>query len=247
LVSKPFFFADFFVAFSVDFQAASVRGLSELGVSPPVRLSVQFVSGILGFQDLGISAGTCGHRQTDRTTVSVNPRLSRVESRQRPRYLVPLAFLILLLGMLPYLTDRVAGQAMLWPSAFTLKTGNLFGPVGAWLPSFAHAFAFSLLTVAVLAPSARPRWGVCAMWAVIDVAFELGQRREIAGHLAKFLLNDIGAVPLTRPLARYFVHGTFDPLDMLAAVVGAIAAAVVLHGLATTPEKADDKCTEAHV
>ena len=160
--------------------------------------------------------------------------------------LVALACLVLLVGMLPYATDRVAGQALLWPAAFTLESRNLFGAVGEWLPSFAHPFAFSLLTVAVLAPNTAPRYGVCASWAAIDVAFELGQHRDIAGHLAGFLLNDIGAMPLTRPLARYFVHGTFDPLDMAAAVMGSIAAAAVLRGLAKTPEKADGQFTDAN-
>jgi len=161
--------------------------------------------------------------------------------------LVAAAFLALLVGMLPYLTDRVAGRALLWPSAFTLETGMLFGAVGQWLPSFAHAFAFSLLTVAVLAPRATPRYGVCALWAVINVVFELGQHRDIAKHLTGFLLNDIGAGPLTRPLARYFVHGTFDPLDVLAAVMGAIAAAAVLHGLAPSSEKHDGNRIQANV
>jgi Zn-dependent protease len=38
-------------------------------------------------------------------------------------------------------------------------------------------------------------------------------------------------VPLARPLARYFTQGTFDRVDIAAALLGALAAGLVLRRL----------------
>ena len=60
--------------------------------------------------------------------------------------LVSVALSALLVGLLPYLTDRPAGSAWLIPTIAWLQGMNSFGGAGLWLPSFAHPFAFSLLT-----------------------------------------------------------------------------------------------------
>jgi hypothetical protein len=46
--------------------------------------------------------------------------------------------------------------------------------------------------------------------------------------LAEALEGGFGLTSLTRPLANFFLRGTFDGADIAAALVGALAAAAVL-------------------
>ena len=81
----------------------------------------------------------------------------------RPTSLAALGGLLLALGILVYLADRQPGHALLLPAWPRLADGAWFGSAGAWLPSFVHPLAFSLLTVAALGPSRRLRLGACAL------------------------------------------------------------------------------------
>ena len=153
---------------------------------------------------------------------------------------------MLLLGMLVYLTDRSASHALLMPTMPTMPRLDLwagrpvFGAIGQWLPSFVHPLAFSLLTVAALpaqSTPATPRYGVCAAWCAVNLLFELGQHAAIREPLAAALLDLPGRTPPVRWLASYFLHGTFDVGDLIAALLGALAAAVVLHLVQPQPER----------
>lgn len=138
------------------------------------------------------------------------------------------AVVALAVGALIYMTDRPSGHAALLPSALALGTGALFGAVGRWLPSFVHPFGFSLLSAAIAAPAPRPAYGACVAWWLVNLAFEAAQHptlrplvvrswHEVAGH----------GVP-TRLLPNYLARGTFDIGDMVAATLGALAAALLL-------------------
>ena len=95
------------------------------------------------------------------------------------------------------------------------------GPVLGSAPTFVHVVAFSLLTAAVLGRSAR-RLLICGGWAAIELAFEILQHPGV-GH--RLLAN----TPLSSmPVMSAYLTGTFDPADVLAAVLGAAAAFGVL-------------------
>jgi len=150
-----------------------------------------------------------------------------------PRWAVPVilaatASFALAVGFLVYLADRVAMPAALIPAFALLHTGTLFGVVGQWLPSFVHTFAFSLFTAAALPLAASPAYGACAAWWAVNVAFEVGQHPQVAARIADALVGTFGTHALTRPLSNYFLHGTFDTGDLVAATLGALAAALVL-------------------
>ena len=151
-------------------------------------------------------------------------------NRSRPWRLVVPALLALSLGLAVYLTDRAHPPARL-----------TFGPAADWLPAFVHPFAFSLLTVAVLAPSVRPRYGACVAWALVNIAFELGQHPQFKGPLAEALYAHLGQSVPVRRLASYFLRGTFDFGDLLAIVAGALAAAGVLRAVQASRERVDDR------
>ena len=134
----------------------------------------------------------------------------------------------LLIGLLVYLTERDASQALLIPAVSTLAGVHIFGVLGQWLPSFVHPFAFSLFSAAALPTSGRPRYLACVVWFGINVAFEFGQYPRFSGPFARAIQDAFGSTVVTRPLANYFVRGTFDSVDILAAALGALAAAGVL-------------------
>ena len=160
---------------------------------------------------------------------AVQLHAQRVASFWRaPATLVVLGLVVLVVGVLPYLTDRSASPTLLIPAVQGLASVNLFGTVGQWLPSFAHTLGFSLFTAAALGPVAAPRHGACAAWCFINVAFEFEQHAQFKTHLADAVQGGWGSTPWSRPLAQYFLRGTFDMADVAAAVAGALAAAAVL-------------------
>jgi len=134
----------------------------------------------------------------------------------------------LAIGVLVYLTDRDASRAVLIPTFGWLAGSHLFGAFGQSLPSFAHTFAFSLFTAAALPPCSRAAYPACLAWCAVNVAFELGQHERFSAHLAEMLQGNLSALPMNRPLANYFLRGTFDVGDIVAAVAGALLAAAVL-------------------
>jgi hypothetical protein len=147
---------------------------------------------------------------------------------RRSASLAAVAVGALLLGLLVYLTDRSSSSASLIPRVDALAGRHVFGAIGQWLPSFVHPFSFALLSAAALGARDTPRYGVCVAWCLIDVAFEIGQHPQVKLPLAQALQDGLGWTPLARPLADYFLRGTFDAGDIAAAVLGGLAACFVL-------------------
>ena len=144
-------------------------------------------------------------------------------------------------GLLVYLADRDPSKAALIPTVAALTGSHVFGLLGGWLPSFVHTFAFSLFTAAALPERAAPRYGACVVWFAVNVAFEIGQHPQISVRLAEALHGGLGVLPFSRSLANYFVHGTFDPGDIVAALLGALAAGCVL--LWMHPRRMENRAT----
>jgi hypothetical protein len=155
---------------------------------------------------------------------STDPR----NCRRRAALLVFVGCVSLSLGLLVYLADRVASHAVLVPSIAPLGGRNLFGALGQWLPSFVHPLAFSLFTAAVLRPSAVACCAACTFWGVVNVAFEVGQHPALGALWTAALRSGAGDWAIARSTLNYFLHGTFDPYDVCAATLGALAAGALL-------------------
>ena len=155
-------------------------------------------------------------------------KLARIKGWGRSASVAGIGCVAFAVGLLVYLTDRDASKAALIPTVTWLAGSKVFGALGGWLPSFVHTFAFSLFTAAVLPQRSVPRYGACFAWFAVNAAFEVGQHPQVSARLAEVLQGGLGGAPLTRPLASYFVNGTFDPGDIVAALLGALAAAAVL-------------------
>lgn len=195
--------------------AESTAGIDSVLAQTPVRLRRE--SSLV----LGAGIAKCV-QSANRTTVA------REKAWRWPASLAAIGLVAFAVGLLVYLTDRDASKATLIPAVALLAGSNLFGALGGWLPSFVHTFAFSLFTAAALPQHSAPRYGTCVAWFAVNVAFETGQHPLISVRLAEVLQGAFGGMPLTRPLANYFAHGTFDPGDIVAALLGALAAAAVL-------------------
>lgn len=145
-----------------------------------------------------------------------------------PAQLVAVGCCALAMGLLVYAADRDPARAQWWPALARLGTDPLFGALGHWLPSFVHPFAFSLFTAAALPRAAAPGYAACAAWWAVNVVFELGQQAQISAGLSGALLRAFGPTGLAQALSNYFVRGSFDAGDIVAATAGALAAAALL-------------------
>ncbi|MCF6211357.1 MAG: hypothetical protein L3K24_11985 [Gammaproteobacteria bacterium] len=56
---------------------------------------------------------------------------------------------------------------------------------------------------------------ICTSWLMVDAAFEIGQHTDIAPLLAKQVPEWFNRLPILKNTAGYFLHGNFDPLDLL--------------------------------
>jgi hypothetical protein len=142
---------------------------------------------------------------------------------------VLLGVFVLLLGTGVYLLDRSWHQlaiADLIP--LTLAPWPIFGALGDSLPSFAHVCAFSLLTAALLDGGKTLNQAICLGWLSVNVAFELGQHPKLATSIANAVPAWFRHVPVLDKTPTYFVSGTFDPLDILMATLGALTAYLVI-------------------
>ncbi|GAB6094809.1 hypothetical protein JCM14469_10610 [Desulfatiferula olefinivorans] len=157
------------------------------------------------------------------------PRIQHTDTISPRPILIGLAALTL--GALVYLTDRSPSSAWLidrLTGRFSLSFcgSDVFGVLGDNLPAFAHVFAFSLITAALMT-TRRSAYGACMFWVLVNILFELGQARP----------DILGLVLPEGRLLNYFAKGTFDILDILACIAGGPAAAVVL----TMIEKRSDR------
>ena len=98
--------------------------------------------------------------------------------------------------------------------------------MGKYFPAITHVFALAMFTGGVLGKGRTRRLGACLFWLTADLAFELGQKfPEQAINLVPGWFSHI---PLLNQTANYFSHGSYHPLDVLATVLGALAAYGVL-------------------
>lgn len=148
---------------------------------------------------------------------------------KQTQLLIVLGLSALMGGTAVYLLDRPVEQSFV-PGDLSLfhLTPVVFGFIGQSLPTFAHVFAFCLLTAALLAGGKKAAITVCLGWFLVDVAFELGQHSALALALSTLIPPWFAHLPILNQTGSYFLDGTFDPLDLLAIALGALAAYVVI-------------------
>jgi hypothetical protein len=136
-----------------------------------------------------------------------------------------LALTTLGVGLLVYVLDRSPAHvyALSRLASWISSRGARLGALGGSLPEFVHVYAFILLTAAT-APKRSTVLSICAFWLLLDALFEFGQHPLLAPRIAAAVPAWFQHVPFLDNTASYFLHGTFDYVDLVAIVVGAVFA-----------------------
>lgn len=157
----------------------------------------------------------------------VNPSEPRRSWSRSPGWLIALAAVVLASGACVYVFGRPPGTASMLPAGWTfLDTGTAGwagGLIGSW-PTFAHAFAFSLMTCLVLPQRLAWVTAACVGWFLVECTFEIGQHRKISPWLSGTLEGRFTGIPVLDHLPAYFSRGHFDPADIAAAGGGCLLA-----------------------
>jgi hypothetical protein len=137
----------------------------------------------------------------------------------------------LLLGSLIYIIDRPPDQTyFIYASKINISLyntlPNIFGFIGDTLPAFIHVFSFILITAGLILCKRKGYLIVCLSWFLIDCAFEFGQKFYI--FPVKIIPHWFKNIPFLENTESYFIHGTFDLIDLAAIALGAIAAYLVV-------------------
>jgi len=151
--------------------------------------------------------------------------------RSRPATIqIIFAVLVLTIGVLVYLLDRPSTSAYLVPDSWELGKGlpPVFGLIGYQLPTFAHTFAFTLLTSALLEPWRWSAAAACAGWWAVGSLFEIAQRDAWATAIAARVPAWFADWPLLDNVADYFVVGQFDWLDLVSICAATVCALIVI-------------------
>jgi hypothetical protein len=117
-----------------------------------------------------------------------------------------------------------SGLAFLLLGVAVYSLARLGGPVS----TFAHTAALSLLTAGVLAGRRRDARIACGAWTVINIALEIGQLPQIRIGLVGVLPDWLERVSLFDRTRSYFMNGTFDYADIVAALFGGMLALAVV-------------------
>ncbi len=104
---------------------------------------------------------------------------------------------------------------------------NVVKIVGNNLPDFIHPFAFILITAGLISLDNRiNQFFICIGWFLLESFFELGQHFKEA--YLRIVPSWFDSVPILENTKNYFLYGTFDILDMLSIITGAVTAFIVL-------------------
>ena len=143
-----------------------------------------------------------------------------------PQILIGVA--CLLLGSLVYLVDRPPDQTYFIYTGISLYNilPNIFGSTGNFIPAFIHVFSFILITAGLIFCKKRGYLIICFSWFLIDCTFELGQK--FYTFPIKIIPQWFTNISLLENTENYFIHGTFDLIDITAIALGSITAYLVL-------------------
>ena len=154
--------------------------------------------------------------------------------------MVPIFFVIgvlsLMMGVSIYILDRPATQTYFIPDNLTAYAGteSIFGVLGNYLPTFLHAFALCLITMAALKCTRHSSLLVCCLWLLIDGLFEVAQHPQVSRIIVPFIPDWFANVPVLENAANYFTYGHFDLLDLLSILFGVLSAYLMFRVFAST-------------
>ena len=99
---------------------------------------------------------------------------------------------------------------------------NIVISIGYRLPAFLHVFSFALITASFFEFNRKKYLTICSAWLGVDTIFELGQKYKSIS--TQFVPKFFDNIPFFQGTYNYFHLGTFDYVDLIAYVLGALAA-----------------------
>ena len=122
-------------------------------------------------------------------------------------------------GAMVYVLDRPVGIFSFFEKGYA---GVTFGPAGDWLPDALHPFAMALICAGTAGgkPKSLRFWAV--FWGCVGLWMEAGQ--YYGERAASLLPPAFHSMPFLHRIGDYFIHGTFDPMDVMGIVLGSAAA-----------------------
>jgi ABC-type xylose transport system permease subunit len=151
--------------------------------------------------------------------------------RQINKTQILIGVIVLLVGSLVYVTDRPPEQTYFVhtsPIKITLfnTIPKVFGFIGGSLPECIHVFSFIVITAGLLFCSRRGYLIICLSWFLLDAVFEVGQHFTV--WPSKIIPDWFTGIPFLENTESYFLHGTFDFIDLAAIAFGTMIAYFVL-------------------
>ena len=138
---------------------------------------------------------------------------------------VTIGVVFLLLGFCIYIFDRNFIPLLAIPVDHYINVPfRITGSFSDFIPSFIHPLAFCLLCAGVLGSRKGVSAIICLIWGGLHIILEIGQAQSIYSWISP-IFNAIGRDNiLPQYIAHYFKTGTFDLMDLLAAVIGCLVA-----------------------
>jgi hypothetical protein len=98
--------------------------------------------------------------------------------------------------------------------------------IGRSLPAFLHVFSFSLITASFFRYSKTTYTVICTGWLLVNCLFELGQKYKT--QASRLVFDFFDKIPFLESTRNFFLLGSFDWLDVMAFVLGSVAAFLFL-------------------
>lgn len=142
------------------------------------------------------------------------------------RIQIEIGAFMLLLGVAFYLLERPPNRLWLFTALPLGLSGYGVVPrlptwINGSLPTFLHSLSLTVITGGLTVARTSAYVWVSISWLLIHVMFELGQ-----GYGRR--LVELDRVPLVSHVRNYFVLGTFDEVDIVAAFLGCASALSIL-------------------
>jgi hypothetical protein len=136
------------------------------------------------------------------------------------------AIFALSMAVAVYLFTRLNPPAPLEPFQVTNSLLGAHSDIFGSAPSLFYTLSIGLLIGAFAATSANGRLH-CLVWIGLALCLEISQASIIAKPLAS-RLSETFPLSISELVGPYWAHGVFDPIDLLATVMGGAIALAVL-------------------
>jgi hypothetical protein len=156
----------------------------------------------------------------------MDPPERRVSPINRPQAAAGVA--LLCLGVAIYALARATPVWFLPPPLHAPGLPAMLTRLTGALPTFAHTAALSLLTASLLGGPALRAYAACAAWTATNILFEIGQHASVRVRLVAQLPSWFDQTWLLDQTRSYFLNGSFDYQDIVAALLGGGTALLVI-------------------